>query len=226
MKNKNIYIIGDVHGCYKTLLALIKQLPKNAHICFVGDLINKGENSSDVLDFVIENNYDCVLGNHELFMIEDLPLILEDSKYIKKSPWVLNYGGDKTLQSYKNSSKLKTHLKYLNSLPLYLEYKDFILNDRYLVVSHSQVENKWQYRNYPLNSKEYKNFKNTLLNVRNKKFDNKEIFNVFGHTPISKVDTNTYKANIDLGCVYGETGNGLCALEFPSLKIFTQKNME
>ena len=30
MKNKNIYIIGDVHGCYKTLLALIKQLPKNA----------------------------------------------------------------------------------------------------------------------------------------------------------------------------------------------------
>lgn len=96
MKNKNIYIIGDVHGCYKTLLALIKQLPKNAHICFVGDLINKGENSSDVLDFIIENNYDCVLGNHELFMIEDLPLILEDEEYIKKSPWVLNYGGDKT----------------------------------------------------------------------------------------------------------------------------------
>ena len=91
MKNKNIYIIGDVHGCYKTLLALIKQLPKNAHICFVGDLINKGKNSSDVLDFVIENNYDCVLGNHELFMIKDLPLILEDEEYIKKSPWVLNY---------------------------------------------------------------------------------------------------------------------------------------
>ena len=60
----------------------------------------------------------------------------------------------------------------------------------------------------------------------NKKFDNKEIFNVFGHTPISKVDINEYKANIDLGCVYGITGNGLCALEFPSLKIFTQKNIE
>lgn len=226
MKNKNIYIIGDVHGCYKTLLALIKQLPKNAHICFVGDLINKGQNSSDVLDFVIENNYDCVLGNHEIYMIEDLPLILEDAEYIKKSSWILDYGGDKTLQSYENNSKLKIHLEYLKSLPLYLEYKDLTLNNRYLVVSHSHVEKKWQYKDYPINSKEYKKFKSTVLNTRYKNFDNKEIFNVFGHTPISKVDTNAYKANIDLGCVYGETGNGLCALEFPSLKIFTQKNME
>ncbi|MDY0052713.1 MAG: metallophosphoesterase [Aliarcobacter sp.] len=226
MKNKNIYIIGDVHGCYKTLLALIEQLPKNAHICFVGDLINKGENSSDILDFIIENNYDCVLGNHEVFMIEDLPLILEDEEYIDKSSWILDYGGDKTLQSYKNSSKLKIHLEYLKSLPLYLEYKDLTLNNRYLVVSHSQVENKWQYKNYPVNSKEYKKFQSTVLNARYKNFDNKEIFNVFGHTSISKVDINEYKANIDLGCVYGETGDGLCALEFPSLKIFTQKNIE
>lgn len=226
MKNESIYIIGDVHGCYKTLLALVEQLPKNAHICFVGDLINKGENSADVIDFIIENNYDCVLGNHEIFMIQDLPLILEDEKYLQKSPWILNFGGDKTLQSYTNPSKLKIHLEYLKSLPLYLEYKNLILNDRYLVVSHSQVESKWQYRDYPSNSVEYKDFKNTVLNARYKNFDNKSIFNVFGHTPLSKIDVNEYQANVDLGCVYGSTGNGLCALEFPSLKIFTQKNIE
>lgn len=41
---EQIYIISDVHGCYKTLLALINQFPnkQNSKIVFVGDLIDKG----------------------------------------------------------------------------------------------------------------------------------------------------------------------------------------
>lgn len=39
-----------------------------------------------------------------------------------------------------------------------------------------------------------------------------------------------HKATIDLGCVYAKIIEGdegkLCALEFPSMKIFTQENME
>ena len=43
MKNKllnNKFVIGDVHGCYHTLLNLIKQLPLNAELIFVGDLFD------------------------------------------------------------------------------------------------------------------------------------------------------------------------------------------
>lgn len=67
MNNKQIYIIGDVHGCYKTLLALIDQFPnkQNSKIVFVGDLIDKGTNSCEVVEFIINNKYDCVMGNHE-----------------------------------------------------------------------------------------------------------------------------------------------------------------
>lgn len=36
------YIIGDVHGCYDTLIALIKKLPEKAEIIFLGDLIDRG----------------------------------------------------------------------------------------------------------------------------------------------------------------------------------------
>ena len=38
------YIIGDVHGCYDTLMALIAKLPEDAEIVFVGDLIDRGKN--------------------------------------------------------------------------------------------------------------------------------------------------------------------------------------
>ncbi|MCT7603919.1 metallophosphoesterase [Aliarcobacter butzleri] len=64
---ENIYIIGDVHGCYKSLIALIDKLPnkEKSKICFVGDLVDRGMYSYEVVKFVMENNYDCVLGNHE-----------------------------------------------------------------------------------------------------------------------------------------------------------------
>lgn len=71
---EQLYIIGDVHGCYKTLLSLIKKLPKNAKLCFVGDLCDRGKNSKEVIAFVKSNNYDCVLGNHELFLLRILKI--------------------------------------------------------------------------------------------------------------------------------------------------------
>ena len=54
---KPIYLIGDVHGCYKTMIALIEKLPKDAEICFLGDLIDRGQNSASVIQYVIDNNH-------------------------------------------------------------------------------------------------------------------------------------------------------------------------
>ena len=73
-----IYIIGDVHGCYKTLLALIKKLPKDIRICFVGDLIDRGENSKNVVEFIKSNNYDCILGNHKQMFAEKFIKIINN----------------------------------------------------------------------------------------------------------------------------------------------------
>lgn len=36
------YVIGDIHGHFDTLEALINKIPKNSEIIFVGDLIDKG----------------------------------------------------------------------------------------------------------------------------------------------------------------------------------------
>lgn len=227
---EQIYIIGDVHGCYKSLLALIEQLPnkKNSKIVFVGDLIDRGSNSCEVVKFIMDNNYDCVKGNHEEMFLEYAPLKenedLSDSKY-----WLLKCGGEQTLKSYTSKDEYYKQYDFIKTLPLCLEYKDYKTTDnRYLVVSHSAVGKVWDKRDSK-DKFDIEDFENQLLYKRYKQFDNKDIFNVYGHTPRSEAKLTSFDANVDLGCVYKKEkviNPRLCALEFPSMKIYTQKNIE
>ncbi len=66
-----IYAIGDIHGCDRTFLALLKKIhfhPDNDHIYLVGDVINRGPRSVDILQRLIDHQMcmHMVLGNHDL----------------------------------------------------------------------------------------------------------------------------------------------------------------
>ena len=69
--NNKQYIIPDIHGCYNTLKALIEQLnlTTSDEIFFLGDYIDRGPRSREVIDFIIElkkkHNVYCLKGNHE-----------------------------------------------------------------------------------------------------------------------------------------------------------------
>ncbi|MCT7575327.1 metallophosphoesterase [Aliarcobacter butzleri] len=232
---EQIYIIGDVHGCYKSLLALIEQLPnkKNSKIVFVGDLIDRGKNSCEVIELIINNNYDCVMGNHEELFLEYAPNKDEfgnDFNMENSLHYLEKCGGKATIESYKSKEIYLKHYDFIKNLLLYLEYKDYkTADDRYLVVSHSAVVNVWDKRDSK-DKFDIENFENQLLYKRYKQFDNKDIFNVYGHTPRSEAKLTSFDANIDLGCCYkdrnGAINPRLCALEFPSMKIYTQENIE
>lgn len=64
------YIIGDVHGCYDELIALLKKMNFSLNrdfLIFTGDLINRGPKSAEVLDFVYNlPNKVVLLGNHDV----------------------------------------------------------------------------------------------------------------------------------------------------------------
>jgi len=68
------WVVGDVQGCFDTLSALLGRIDWRRgrdRLWFVGDLVNRGPKSLQVLRFAAEHD-DCVtavLGNHDLHLL-------------------------------------------------------------------------------------------------------------------------------------------------------------
>jgi bis(5'-nucleosyl)-tetraphosphatase (symmetrical) len=65
------WVVGDVQGCLASLQSLLKRLPANARLLFIGDLINRGPQSLDSLRFVkaLGGRAEALLGNHDLHLL-------------------------------------------------------------------------------------------------------------------------------------------------------------
>lgn len=212
---KPTYVIGDVHGCYYTLLELLSKLHKDARIIFVGDLCDRGLYSKEVIDLVIEKNYEVILGNHEDFMLKHVDDYLNGINNI----WYDNdqIGGRKTIESYKSDNNiLLKHIKYLKKLPRYIQidmffithglglpyfrrkdFKDIDIQNGLIKARITDESTKWG-------------------NSWEKDWRNYNVINIFGHTDYQEVEINHNYYGIDTGCVYGRK---LTAIEIPCMKI-------
>ncbi|ALF47494.1 metallophosphoesterase [Campylobacter concisus] len=226
--SEQIYIIGDVHGCFNTLLELIKQFPdkEKSQICFVGDVIDRGLFSCNVVELIIQNNYKMVMGNHERRLLSNKYEFLNNQAPFDTS-WFFNNGGVATYGSYLGQSVgfKQRHIDFLDQRPVYLEFKECKnQNGEHLVVSHSAVGKFWDLRDDDRSRDE---FRRHVLSGRGDMTQVEGVFNVYGHTPVREAKLYTNSANIDTGCVFNEEGyDKLSALEFPSMKIYAQKNVE
>lgn len=142
------FVISDIHGCYKELMALYKKLPidpKVDRMVFLGDYIDRGPDSKKVISQLIKwkNQYPhwvVLYGNHEDFMVETL---VRNTQAYGDQPynlWMYN-GGEMTLRSYLPKGLTpyeratigrlekfipKNHLYFLANLPRYYEDGNYI----------------------------------------------------------------------------------------------------
>jgi len=206
----NAYIIGDIHGCYDTFITLLNKLDLNedySNLILVGDIIDRGPKSRDMINFVRKHNITMVQGNHEEMMCSSIEDMIEYNTPLSISDWVAN-GGDKVLAEYNDSDgnidneSLQEDYEFLLNLPVvYIDSKLTDEKGRQLLVTHTTAGDVIE--NYldaveKLNGNDYTEhleieYKHQVSNSEmlmqwDRRVPNKiqeKYFNVFGHTPIS-----------------------------------------
>jgi hypothetical protein len=121
------YIIGDVHGCMDELQELVQQLAPitDDQLIFIGDLIDRGPNSTAVVRQVVQwskkINVKLILGNHEEKFLRYVQHIKEGSgfenqmKRIDEFPQLLNSLCDDELH-FLEQAYHSLHIPEINTL--------------------------------------------------------------------------------------------------------------
>jgi len=114
---KRHFVVGDIHGRYKTFLRLLESAdydPENDIIYTVGDMIDRGSQSIEVLEFFNQKNTFAIRGNHEVMAIDDNWLMV----------WLSNGGvqtGVSLTEHLLNEDWLRAHIK---GLPYFIDVGD------------------------------------------------------------------------------------------------------
>ncbi len=69
-----IWAIGDIQGCYDPFMRLLDKIefnPNRDRLWLVGDIVNRGKKSKEVLAYLyeIKESVDLVLGNHDIALL-------------------------------------------------------------------------------------------------------------------------------------------------------------
>ena len=135
------FVVGDVHGHFKLLAKALDNLEFNTEIdriFSVGDLIDRGPDSEDVLNWLGKPWFHAVRGNHEQMVIDGIRGHGDKPRHIRNGgAWL--YGLDPATQDQL--------LKALQALPLIIEI-DLSANKTIGIV-HAQApivgpNNDWQ----------------------------------------------------------------------------------
>jgi len=114
-------IITDIAGEHKTMIALLKQMPKGAKILCLGDMVDRGPDSRKVLEYLYrkckEDKAICLLGNHEHLLLDSL---VEKTHLYHVYDWE-NNGGMNTLESFPNKKIPLKILNWIKNLPVFYQ---------------------------------------------------------------------------------------------------------
>ncbi|MEM6486380.1 MAG: polynucleotide kinase-phosphatase, partial [Pseudomonadota bacterium] len=227
-------IIGDVHGCFDETVALLELLgytveresdsgehryrvtpPHGRTAFFVGDLVDRGPNSPEVLRLVMDMVDDrvamCVPGNHDVKLLKKL-----SGKKVNMA-----HGLAETIEQLdalpaEFIERIKSFLSDLIS--------HFVLDDGKLVIAHAGMKESFQgrgsgaVRSFALYGETTGETDEYGLPIRyNWASEYRgQAMVVYGHTPIVEPQWLNNTLCIDTGCVFG---GKLTALRYPEKEL-------
>lgn len=129
------WVVSDVHGCAKTLQVLVEglNLTRQDQLFLLGDYIDRGPNSAEVLDFLInlrEQGYQvyAIRGNHEQEFIENYQFFSTLSTRSNLEAIFEMCLENRTEKLLDNTFKvIPRYWHFLTHLPFFLVLEDFYL---------------------------------------------------------------------------------------------------
>jgi len=234
-----VYAIGDVHGrldLFDALMARLKadhggRAPARAHIIGLGDYVDRGDHSKQLLDRLAEGppawaEWTLIRGNHEQTFLDILTLA-DRARILALVPNWLNYGGRELLTSYGAGAALAygddyvrivnfirgatpvRHARLLAAMPFRVEIGDYLF-------VHAGVR-----PGVPLAEQSTED----LLWIRDEFLDSTEDFGavvVHGHTPATGPELRPNRINLDTGAYVSGTLTAV-ALEGEERRIITSR---
>lgn len=218
-------VISDIHGCLDTfnqLLKLVQYAPDRDRLVLLGDYVDRGPRSKDVVEQVLhmtsELNVIALRGNHDQRFVDWV--LSSDSELHAK---FVEHGGIPTLQSYCGTewsgiewneeelqrvkewirSRYAAHLELLSALPLFYE------DERHIYV-HAGLNPAYpQWKEQP---------QRDFMWIRDAFYNKPTVVDktvVFGHTLTMEIQDQSGiwfgrdKIGVDGGCAYGMQLNAL-----------------
>jgi len=207
MNNKKTFIMGDIHGCRNMLEGMLGKIdwdPEKDDLIFIGDYIDRGDDSKGVVDTLIKlksmsQNVQCLMGNHESMFLDYLSGVDEES-------FLLN-GGIATLNSYKKNGEVNIpceHISFYESLKSMIEMKSYYIvhagfNPGIEIEKQTEKDKLWIREDFIFSEYDF----------------GKKI--IFGHTPFSLPFIMDNKIGLDTGAVFG---NKLTCVELPDENFY------
>ncbi len=217
-------IIGDIHGCYSELCALLQELgynptslthPEGRRAVFLGDLCDRGPDTPAVfravMQMVGQGSALCVPGNHDMKLMRAL-----------KGEKVSHTHGlsESISQLEKESEEFKREIiTFIDRM-----VSHYVLDDGKLVVAHAGMKASMQgrgsgaVRSFALYGETTGEIDEFGLPVRldwAKEYRGKAVV-VFGHTSVPSPEWLNNTIDIDTGCVFG---GRLTALRYPERQL-------
>lgn len=223
MSSPRRFVVPDIHGCAKTFQRLVTdmiQLQKSDHLHLLGDYIDRGPRSKEVIDFIFTLRRDGfnvhpLRGNHEDMLIRACSD--PEATFL----WLAN-GGEATLNSFgvNRAAEIPMHYRtFFISLPFFSSLKDVVLvhagMNFHIADPFSDSQAMLWERSNDINPDAIGG--RTLI---------------CGHTPQSRAairhSASTKKIMLDNGCVFAGNGGlgALTALEITEWKLYFQDNID